>query len=145
MNIKKTEFMLKSTFSTYVQNFKALAQKLTSGMLIRSMSVFRSLRAYLMRQNLSYQTCQRSLVNKCVRQVWKWSDNRYLSYRAETLKVDWRHTPHAGRRTPDAGRTDAGNDNTRRPKWLASGKNVCNFCAIFYFSVCISKIIVEKI
>ena len=65
MHIKKTELLLKSPLSTtYVPNFKAPAQKLTSWMLIKSMWPIWSLRAYLMRQNLRYRTCPRSLAHK---------------------------------------------------------------------------------
>ena len=48
-------------------------------------------------------------------QNWWSSLERMMSYRADKLRVDARARTHT--------QTDAGNDNTRRPK-LASGKNV---------------------
>ena len=105
---KKTELMLKSPLSaTYVPNLKALAQKLTSWMLIKSMWLIWSLRAYLMRQNLRYGTCPRSLANKCDCQSLKVIGKKCGR---EAANGDFRGCPPAR----------SGDDQTLEPNWLGS-------------------------
>ena len=109
---KKTELMLKSPLSTtYVPNFKAAAQKLTSWMLIKSMWLIWSLHAYLMRQNFRYRTCPRSLANKC-----DWQSLKVIGKKCgrEAANGDFGGRPPAR----------SGDNKTLEPNWLRNKKTL---------------------